>query len=231
MYVLGSSSVFMEHFAPTRDMSDNGDCLFSYKTMAYETAPGDTTRGMLVTYLPSVFGQIDWIGDLDAESNRIVRLSIPEGVNCRMKAIYLNQLVALRQILDEELLLLGGTTDENWFRGEDLPKKHQCFYVYLDNAGDWDFDIEQGKGKLLGLWTTLLRRDKYKSEGELQRIYSLRSNFYEAVVMASDERITEECVQNDALNSWGITVFQLNCFGMVASMSHFIYSLDLDRFN
>lgn len=56
-----SNGILYEHFAPTRDSSLGARSYFSYKECQDEWHGTDHQKGHLITYRPSVFGQVDMV--------------------------------------------------------------------------------------------------------------------------------------------------------------------------
>jgi hypothetical protein len=57
-----ANSTHHRDFAATRDQTLGCTSQFSYKSAVLEVSPTSKTRGMLVPYMPYIFGRVDWIG-------------------------------------------------------------------------------------------------------------------------------------------------------------------------
>ncbi|KAJ7120667.1 hypothetical protein C8R43DRAFT_959691 [Mycena crocata] len=169
-------------FAPTRDMSDGNQSMFTYKSTTEELGPTTARRGALALYMPSVFGEVDWAGRDHQAMTDLISNETNDLVYYDAK-----RTAAVTHSYQESCV--GNT----WFEAEDfggLRNKDLSFYVHIRGEDDWESTAAFAKGELFGLWIRMERRDSYNQAGMETRDYLMKSDFFTPIRMANHQRET-----------------------------------------
>ncbi|KAJ7802837.1 hypothetical protein B0H13DRAFT_2389340 [Mycena leptocephala] len=109
-----ANAVHHRDFAATRDRTLSFTSHFSYKSTVLEVSPTRSTRGVLVPYMPYLFGRVDWIG-VTFDRMPIVKVVCPVAATCSIRRVYDKQVAVLKQILDDDAGDLGDCHIVSWF--------------------------------------------------------------------------------------------------------------------
>ncbi|KAJ7462913.1 hypothetical protein FB451DRAFT_1180555 [Mycena latifolia] len=132
-------------FEPTRDETWGSrlGARFSYKDCRIEVHGDERERGRLELYYPTLFGEIEWVGE-----------PCPVGIGCRAKHMYDGQLGVLSSVLEIE-----GGEDATTVVG--FPADSQSKLTALRQ------DIRPGR--VCGVWVAMQRLDERASDGSLEK--------------------------------------------------------------
>jgi hypothetical protein len=143
-------------FAPTRDRTLRGGCLYSYKDCRRSRETYDGEKSSLCPMVAALFGEVQWVATpvkdslpaaqqltapQSAYQGLLVRLSCPATATCAVKELYSRQMLVLEDIVTADNAVRGPFYFKIWGADTTQDRTGCVFLVWrlarLPGVGRW----------------------------------------------------------------------------------------------